>query len=514
MGILGKRFLIERDKLRQEEGQELSFRRPVSITGEEVTFSLRQAPMFVTTRRQVKFVLPFAPTPGVINSVVIDGLTYFEPDFRVVDRQLFWLEGVIPVGKRLTFESYGDASTIGHMRLERVVITSQGQTELRIDGSPVGRRAEIYVNGKCYPETAGFFTRSGGRVHWRHQSVKLNPGDKVYILYARTTEGATLFTQESALPSPGLSRTIELAIEPKPPEHVRAYYKGKRYFYGESFVLTRHMLSLFDDVVLQHGSPLTVMSTTSESFFPKLSDEVDLPDQFFVKAAGTVSEDGVSTLPMSYLPPYTGASIASLRGSGYVQGAGYDRVGEQIQWNDSWLPLKAGDDFSIVGFLRERVGSAIKFKELAMSAGYPVFDLGEKAADIRKSMFFLSSGGTLGGEVYIGERWLTFIDERTVQWSGPFPLKEDDRAMIAFWKDPLVAESLSAHAYVATAADEGKPFAYRLPIRPKEPSQVFVSQNGQRLLSPSEFVVNDGVFNYLIGDRPVKSGDEFVFLYR
>lgn len=514
MDINDVRLTIERTGIRKEGENDLTFLHPATIIGEMVTFDIRSVTVVVARRRQVRFSLPFAPAPGAVHMVVIDRKTHFEPDFHVEGDQLFWDAAPLAVGTAIRFETYGGADTLGHLRLERVILDSDDAELIRLDGKPLGGRAEVYRNGLCYPETTRSFRVEDNLVRWRHPTVKLKKEDRLYVLYARTTEGATLFQQESLPLVPGLGREFGLKIEPKPPGHTRCYRRGLRYFSGVDFVTSQAKLTALAPIGMEHGDLLSVMSTASEGFFPKISDQIDLVRPFFVKGSTGVTESGDTSLSLEIVPPYPENALLSVRGSMYLQGKGFTRSLSGVEWSDSWLPLKAGDDLSMLGFYDERVGAAVRFKELPMAPGYPTWDLGEKAADIRKSLFLLSSADTYGGMLFVGERWLTFVDERTVRWSGPYPLKANDVAIIGIWKDPLVAAELKIHSHVVSMIEDGKPFTHRLPVRPKEPYAVLAGLNGHRLTSPGEFIMNDGVFNYLKADTPVKVGDEFVFLYR
>lgn len=509
-----RRIILDQGGIRQEESNHLSFTDPVQVVTEDVAFGLRSADLRVERARQIRFVLPFEPDSQSVRALVVDRRTYFEPDFRLDGRLLYWQRGILPLGTTLRFEVFGDATTRGHLRLERLDVTTDGASELQLDGVPVGGHAELYVDGLCYPETDAHFVISGNRLAWWHPTLPLKRDSKVHLLYARTIEGASLCFQEGFQAYPGMYRGIELAIEPRGASNARLYHQGLRYHVDQDFSLAGARLTVGAEIPFAHGDRLTLMTATSTTFFLKTSERIELPEQFFVKTQAVVDEGAGTSVPLDYVPPYREASLLSVRGSSYAQDGGFGLEDSSLDWRSQALDLKAGDDLSLLGFLRERVGDAVRFLELPVTEGYPLWDLQEKAADIRKTLVLLSATGSFGGELCLGERWLRFVDERHLQWAGPYPLKSTDRAIAVIWKDPVVAAALTVHSYVATTDEAGKPFAHRLPRAPREPSHVIAIQNGQWLASPREFVLHDDVFQYHAPDRPIKADDELQFLYR
>jgi len=489
-----------------------AFTQPPAIAGENVTIAFATANLVVTKRNQFLFVAPFAPPEGAVLTAIVDRLTYFEPDFRIIRGVFTWQREALPIGTVIRLEAWVGGAD--HWRAERVLVAN-GASAFRLSAPSVGNRCTIFVNGRCFTEHEGAFETRGPRVRWL-QGPGPGPADSVVALYPRTMEGAMALHQEAFPLHPARGRTFDLAIEPRPAGRTRLYHRGLRYIEGDDFTVSGSAVASPPGIALLHGEVLAVLATTGANYFVKTAETPEVARQLFVESHVTVQADGdaIASMPAAALAA-PGKALLSLNGLTYPeQAGGFLREGSDVLWDDGDMTLRAGDDLGLWGLLGDRAAGACVIKEIPAGVGWPMLDLGEQAADVRKTMLFVSSGG-FGGQLYLGPRWLTFVDERTIQWNGPFPLKASDRLVAVIWKDPLVAAALRLHTQSITLAEAGLPFAYRLPHPPSDPGRVLVAQNGQRLAHPADFTMLGGVFNYgLPVTRSLHVGDEFVFLYR
>lgn len=490
-----------------------AFTRPPAIAAEGVAFAMTSGSITVTKRRQFRFASPVAAAPGAIIMVIVDRLTYFEPDFRIEEGIFYWQRDALPIGAVIKLEVW--VGGVDHWRAERVVIEEDAR-DFRLSAPSIGNQCEIFVNGRCFTEREGAFATNHASVRWLAQPAPTS-ADAVIAVYPRTMEGAMALRQEAFELHPSRSRAFDLAIEPRPAGRTRLYHRGLRYFETVDFPVSGSSITAPAAISFDNGETIAVVATTDANYFVKTAEVPAVPRQVFVESHLVVTANGQASLALpAALLAESGKSLVDVNGLSYPEGAGsFTRAGASAIWSDADLALKIGDDIGMIGLLGDRAGDACVIKEVQAAAGYPNIDLGEQAADVRKTMLFVSAGETLGGQLYLGPRWLIYPNSRTIRWNGAFPLKATDRLVVVFWKDPLVAAELNLHFYSVSLSEAGQAFAYRLPRSPADAGRMVVAQNGQRLSQPKDFTMLGPVFNYgLSGIRPVVAGDEFAFLYR
>jgi hypothetical protein len=476
-----------------------AFVEPARITNDTTPYPLQREVLTVGLTHQVRFNLAAAPPPGAVKSLVVGKLTYFEPDFEIVGKRLVWKRGVLPLGTTLVFEAVGTDQV--HRRLDVVPVLTPGQTTFELFAPPAGP-PEVYVNGLRYDERA--FTVRGRTIHWHEALV---PGARFVVVYPITPEGAHLYQLDTVPFGPQHGSNVELSIEALDTLSLRVYFRGQRLTPLVDYAVSLDQLTILTPLESVHGDLLQVAIPTSSTFFQATTTDREFPTQVFTKANAVVTAPGTTVA----LPNPGDTSVLSVNGLMYAESKGYTRTPSVLTWADASLTLAAGDEFSLLGF---NTPDALHVREFNGQVGYPTFDLGEKAADIRKSLVFVSAGASYGGELYAGRQYLSFPSDHEVAWTGPFPLKATDRVVVVYLRSPALAGALTIETHQVTMAEEGQPFARRMKRAPKEPSAVVAALNGARLVSPKNFTVNDDAFVYLDHDVPLAVGDVITLLYR
>lgn len=488
---------------------------------------------FMAAVQQRRFELPFTRPTGKLNLVVIDKKTYFQPDFHFEGNTLVWDGTPLALGTKVYFENIGDATTNPHVELECLFV-QDNQTVIELGGTPFGGLTELYINGVCYPESAGSFVERDSRIFWTHRTIKLKATDKVFALYPKTAQGASLFIQVTQRVEPSSSKTISLA-DNVPTIYTRVFRNGLRLLKPTDYNDVAQGVQILDSNPFSHGEFVAVMGISALGAIEPPEDTgggtgggdpgggdpggggTNLPAQSFVRTSTDVAGNGPTEVQLNANVSPNGKAIVSMDGLAYLEGFGVDIIANTLHWQDEDTPLKAGDEIQVYGFQSTRLANAFVFKELTPLVGspadYPEFDLGEVTVDMGKMLVVVSADDSFGGLMHGGPAWVTPIDDRKFAWSGAYALKPTDKVIVAYLKDAGAASELRLVRRVITAAEAGLPFAMTLPTRPTEPTRVIAAQNGAILHNPREFTMNDDQFVYYAPNRVVREGDEFLFFY-
>lgn len=482
-----------------------SFLVDATIQDDTTAYPVQAATLTVALLNQTVFNLGFAPPANAIKAAVVNRKTYFEPDFTVVNQTLTWNLGILPIGTVVTFEAAGNEQA--HRYLQVLPINVNGQQQFELVTVPKGYEVELYLNGFFYDRSSELFDLQRNMLNWRTASLKTT--DKLVAVYARTAEGSLLFQYDNLKVNPAASTTFTTSLDVRTPASSRLYFRGLRYINVTDYTTTLDALTVVTPLSANHGEVLTFVQATDPTYFRKVNDSGLVAQQVFVSTAYQ-AVDTSTTLPIDN-PSVK--SILSVNGLTYAEGTGYDRSSSHLDW-DNAMALGVGDAFALLGFFEQESADSVQFANFTGVTGYPTFDLGVKAADIRKALVFVAADANFGGELYMGHLYLQFPTNHQVTWAGTFPLKATDRITIVFITNPALAASLVLESHQITSGESGQPFAHMLRQSPKEPSSVLMALNGARVMQPYEFIINDNVAMYFNSAIPVKTLDVVTYLYR
>ena len=457
----------------------------------------------VDTLGRTVFTLAAPALAGAINMVRYNGKTYFPPQFALVGTQLTWGGPSLPVNAKLQFLSFAGGAAAGHYRLEALVIDSQGAI-LPLDGTPLGDEV-IYVDGVAYPQTAGNFHMNGNRVVWTNPAVTFDPAKPAFITYARTTFAADTSTQVTIPVNQTTGNVITLPFTPTPVENTRLYYGGQIYLPGVDFTVSGNQLTLTNPILFGHNDQVTVSGTTRPVLTTGSSPPPPapaLPASYY--AVTTQSLAGASPFSLASAPAYPTSNVAALNRLSYVQGKGFTLSGLNVTWTDT--PVKAGDVFQFASPNGALVAAGFAVAEIAVTDNQTSLPLPQPAAAAAKVILIISSNGSYGGTMHMGQYCVTpGADASHVNWVGPFALKSTDKVVALVPVDPAFAASLVVgNLTVATAGPTATITSG--PVT----NVLFATLDGAQL-DPSEYAIVGGQVHYQ-GAIALKAGDELAFI--